>query len=39
MFKECPDIAMVVGRYPVLLQIKTHIIPKLSTKTGHDSFL
>jgi hypothetical protein len=37
--KECPDIAMVVGRCPVLLQIKTHIIPKLSTKTGHDSFL
>jgi hypothetical protein len=36
---ECPDIAMVVGRCPVLLQIKPHIIPKLSTKTGHDSFL
>jgi hypothetical protein len=37
--KECPGIAMVVGRYPVLLQIKPHIILKLSTMTGHDSFL
>jgi hypothetical protein len=37
--KENPDIAMVVERCPVLLQIKPHIIPKLSMKIRHDSFL
>jgi hypothetical protein len=37
--KECPEIAMVAGRCLVLLQIKLHIIPKLNTKTGYDSFL
>jgi hypothetical protein len=37
--KECPDIAMEEGRCPVLLQIKPHIIPKLSAKTEYESFL